>query len=129
MFEPTMPAVPTTAKKARKTPQALTKFQTILLMVIAFSGMAICLAVIVFGPNDTASNDRAVLIEQIRQEKLSYIQTRDTAEDSTIVQANGIIVTANLTKTALETVKSDIQEAEDPSTIDIDAEVNRLMGL
>lgn len=130
MFEtPTMPTTPTAAKKPKKASQALTKFQTILLMVIAFSGMALCLAVIAFGPNDTISNDRAALIEQIREEKLNYVQTRDTAEDSAIVQANGVIVNANLTKNALATVKSEIEKAEDPSQIDIDAEVNRLLGL
>jgi len=123
MFEtPSMPTVPATPKKTRTKPQGFTKFQTAVLMLIAFFGIILCIGVIAFGPNDTSSDDRAAIIEQIRQEKLDYIQMRTTGEE-------GKITTAILTKEKLAEVKKTVEDAEDPSQIDIDAEVNRLMGL
>ena len=99
----------------------LSKFQKIAIAVIGGSMAVFSLLVIIFGPNEPII-DRAALTEQVRQEKLDYIQVRTTTENREILESSLII-------DAFEQGKVVVKESADPSAIDIEIEVNKLLGL
>lgn len=101
-----------------KPAKTFSKTQSLILSTIAGFGMVAGIYVVAFGPNTLASSDMTTLI---RQEKQDYIQTRITSEQRDIIESQ-------LTIEALEKVNAMAATVSDPSSLDIDAEVNNLLG-
>lgn len=97
----------------------MTKFQKIALLSIA-SGLALfALAGIIFGPNDVGAYGKEDLIEQIRDKKQNYAEGR-------LIDEAGKELEAQLTQNAIKQILLEIESAEDPSLIDVDARVQAL---
>lgn len=102
--------------------QSFTKFQKAMLMTISFGMMMFCMVVIVFGSNDMGTSPslgEQEMLEQIRNEKLVYIDSRTVSEQ-------GNELRAKLTIDVLAQIKEEVTRSKDPSSIDIEARVNEL---
>ena len=102
--------------------KSFTKVQKILLYFAASTMGMFALSILIFGSNGAGAVSKSDMLEQIRQEKMDYTQTRITAEKR-------IQLEALLRLDAYEDVMVQVRNAEDPSVVDVEIEVNKLLGL